>query len=44
MGQDQRLDQVSWNSDNVENFAVWHDFIKEQVRFPFTLTCSYYYA
>ena len=94
MGLDQRLDQVSSNSDNVTNLVVLHSFIKamftsfyanlqllyaqqiyhsnswaqtnvwvksnrilttfkiqlfcnvllKQVRFPFILICSYYYA
>ena len=34
MGQDLRLDHVSWNSENVQNLAVLHDFIKESL-FPF---------
>ena len=43
MGVDQRLGQVSLNSMNVQYLAVLHGLLK-QVRFPFILTCSYYYA
>ena len=35
MGLDLRLGQVSWNSENVQNLAVCHDFIKTSL-FPFS--------
>ena len=37
------LGQVSSNSENAQNLAVLHGFIKTSL-FPFILTCSYYYA
>ena len=33
MGLDQRLDQVSSNSDNVQNLVVLHSFIKAMFTF-----------
>ena len=35
MGLDLRLGQVSWNSENVQNLAVCHGFIKTSL-FPFS--------
>ena len=44
LGLDQRLGQVSSNSDNVQNLAILHGFIKAKFVFPLIQTCSYYYA
>ena len=43
LGLDQRLGQVSSNSENAQNLAVFHGFSKTRF-FPFILTCSYYYC
>ncbi len=44
LGLNQRLGQVSSNSENVQNLAVLHDFIKAKYFFPLIQTRSYYYA
>ena len=44
LGLDQRLGQVSTNSENVKKFSCIARFYYSNVCFAFIQTCSYYYA